>query len=475
LTAEVVNLSDSGPDSKWPTVAVNDDGVALAVWSEDFGSGFQLFYTVYKDEHWSSPKSTHLMRENAEIAQVEADQHGNFHLSFSDGNSSRTREIFYAYYNTKNDSWSGRQLVYSSEDNSAWNRTDVEGENVYVMWYHEHGAPYEADIVLNTKKIGDEWQQRYEDVSQDASRTAIHPAFKALHGNIYACYMQNVSAPDSAVWRIYYSERYNGVWIEPFDIGGTHWPAMTAEDTNGLGKPANVHCIFPQKDGHMYIQSRINGKWTGQYPINTTYAEAGFGDIKYKDNTLIAAFAQNSLVGPGASIFLRKRVFKNGAWKAWEDPIEVEEGRIAEYPQLGVDNFGYVHIVWQDDRGNGNNDIYWKKVKVYDAPPYFHVDPDSLSFEAEDFGANPAAQKIKVKNSGTGTLNYTVSADKSWISVSPTSGSYRQRGRRDHSEHRHFQSYGRNPYRKCHLHISQGVQQPEKSRSYSENQSASHL
>ena len=67
--------------------------------------------------------------------------------------------------------------------------------------------------------------------------------------------------------------------------------------------------------------------------------------------------------------------------------------------------------------------MYWTTVRGYDALPHFHVAPDILSFEAEDFGANPAAQKSKVKNSGTATLNYTVSADQSWISVSPTSGS----------------------------------------------------
>jgi hypothetical protein len=422
ITAEVINLSNSGPDSFWPGMAVNKDGVVLVVWTEGTSGGNQLYYVVYKDNLWSYPKSTKLMRDNSEIAQLAADKDGNFHLSFSDGNSSHTREIFYSQYTTAQDKWSGRQLVYHSSDNSAWNRIDVEDETIYVMWYHEHGPPYEADIILNTKQIGGSWRQQREDVSQDANKTAIHPAFKVLNGNIYACYMQNISAPDTPFWRIYFSEKYNGIWKHPKDVGGTNWPHMTAEDTNGSGQPANVHCIFPKKDGNFYITSRINGTWIPEYSLNTTYAPPGFGDIKFTSNTLVVAFAQNSLIGPGFSMFIRKKVFTNGSWGAWEIPIEVTEGSVAEYPQIGFNNFGYVHIIWQDG-GEGRNDIYWKKIKIYDAPPFITLDTETLSYTGEEYGSNPPSQKFKIKNGGSDTLNYTMSADKTWISISPASGS----------------------------------------------------
>jgi len=56
-------------------------------------------------------------------------------------------------------------------------------------------------------------------------------------------------------------------------------------------------------------------------------------------------------------------------------------------------------------------------------PPEISVSPSDLSFTASTNGPNPAAQDITVKNSGKGTLNYTISDDAAWLSVNPGSGS----------------------------------------------------
>ena len=55
-------------------------------------------------------------------------------------------------------------------------------------------------------------------------------------------------------------------------------------------------------------------------------------------------------------------------------------------------------------------------------PPQIGVSPKSLSFSAEEAGANPASQNIQIKNNGDGTLNYSLTDDADWLSVSPTSG-----------------------------------------------------
>ena len=55
-------------------------------------------------------------------------------------------------------------------------------------------------------------------------------------------------------------------------------------------------------------------------------------------------------------------------------------------------------------------------------PPRIAVDPDTLKFSARVGGANPSSQKIKVQNSGEGTLNYAITEDAAWMTVSPASG-----------------------------------------------------
>jgi len=57
------------------------------------------------------------------------------------------------------------------------------------------------------------------------------------------------------------------------------------------------------------------------------------------------------------------------------------------------------------------------------SPPQIWTSTSSLSFSAKEGGANPSSKSFSVKNSGEGTLNYTISDDAAWLSVSPTGGS----------------------------------------------------
>lgn len=55
--------------------------------------------------------------------------------------------------------------------------------------------------------------------------------------------------------------------------------------------------------------------------------------------------------------------------------------------------------------------------------PRIWVDISNMSFISTQGGANPSSQTLQVKNSGIGTLNYTISCDVDFVSVSPESGS----------------------------------------------------
>jgi hypothetical protein len=55
------------------------------------------------------------------------------------------------------------------------------------------------------------------------------------------------------------------------------------------------------------------------------------------------------------------------------------------------------------------------------AAPTIAFSPASLSFSAVAGEANPANQTLEIWNSGTGTLDWSVSDDAAWLSLSPTS------------------------------------------------------
>jgi hypothetical protein len=56
-------------------------------------------------------------------------------------------------------------------------------------------------------------------------------------------------------------------------------------------------------------------------------------------------------------------------------------------------------------------------------PPQISVNPTSLTFSGKEGGSNPSSQSIRIKNSGGGSLDYSITDDANWLSVNPTSGS----------------------------------------------------
>jgi len=54
--------------------------------------------------------------------------------------------------------------------------------------------------------------------------------------------------------------------------------------------------------------------------------------------------------------------------------------------------------------------------------PVIGASPISLSFTAQQGGANPATQAITISNAGGGTLSWSASASMAWLSLSPASG-----------------------------------------------------
>jgi hypothetical protein len=55
--------------------------------------------------------------------------------------------------------------------------------------------------------------------------------------------------------------------------------------------------------------------------------------------------------------------------------------------------------------------------------PTVGYNPSNLNFTDDEGGINPASQVINISNSGSGVLNWSVSASSTWLSVNPASGS----------------------------------------------------
>jgi len=411
------NISYSPADSHKSAIAVNQNGIILVVWTEgkaglDEESG-ELFQNVFRNGQWLGPVSSGLTGIDTWSPQLAIDSQGNFHLSWADGNSRFNRDIWHCMYNPDT-GWGTKNKIYSHEfspENSAWNRTSVDGNKVYVCWFHEHEDPYVSDVVMHSKVIGGSWPRIYERISWEAYDETIHPAFQVRNVRAYVTYMEGVGL--GSPWRLQYKEaaagsNWEGIPHETLE-GLAYYPAL---DVDHLG---DVHIGFSNRGGNFYYKAKENGNWQTTEVLSSGHAPLQFGDIRYNNLVVMAVWVQETDIG--TNVFYTKKSPR----KDWATPLGLN-GTRAWYPQVWVDNNGYAHIVYDDVGGVGGlRDVLYTKVSAAPQEPFLELDPQELTVTVEGF--NPDPTPFTIKNVGSDPLTYTLSTDKTWLSATPTSGS----------------------------------------------------
>jgi hypothetical protein len=408
-----VNLSKSGMISSRPTVAVNQDGVILVVWTDsDFSDeAGMLWYNVNKNGVWEGPKDARISRERCWSPQLDIDSKGNFHLVYADGNSRLSREIFHCVYDPET-GWSNPEMIYNSPENSAWAKLQIINDIIYVVWYHENVDPYMgSDTVLHSKAVDDKyWPASYLRITYTANQVSIHPAFKIKDGRLYVCNMGKET--DNVPWRIFYKEdQLDGSWqsfraeqIVPYG----YYPELEVDDDG------NVHIIFSNRSGNFYYKSKIGDNWRGNEVISNGFARLQFGDLKYKNQLLVAAWVEK--INEETFLYYSKKIIGGD----WETPVQISTGKQARMPKIWLDGNGNGYFVWVDKSWAHERDVFYEKIALPFSSPFLQLSLDSLSFTLEGDIPDPAT--FTVKNIGEDPLTFNISTDQSWLSATPASG-----------------------------------------------------
>jgi len=82
-------------------------------------------------------------------------------------------------------------------------------------------------------------------------------------------------------------------------------------------------------------------------------------------------------------------------------------------------NYDCIYKIGSHQQGYSFN--FWTLDITYSIPQVLSSSPTSLTSSCQG-GNNAPAQSFQVWNSGTGTLNYTISTDQTWVSCTPASG-----------------------------------------------------
>jgi len=412
-----LNLSQTNGESFWPAFAVNPDGVLMAIFTENIEGSNDIYMTLSYDggNSWTTPQRTYSRTQFIKAVALDADQYGNFHMCYSDGWGSGGREIYYRHY--VNGDWKAPEQISFSNDNSNWCRISADGNEVHVIWYQEIGWPAKPYIALKSKSIGGAWPGNTVDVSRNPNNGGISPDVKAKNGNIYGIFrVQEYSGDTLLGMHIGISERLNGTWHGPTNIGYFNWPDVDVDEFN------NVHCLMPN-GAIVEYRAKIGGVWQETEWLNDWGGIACFFDIKYGSNSLIAAYMLSNGSGDRYSIYYSRKTY-NGIWGAWSESIELDPGVYAELPKLAIDKNGRVHVIWVDVGYGGEMDIYYTNLSLPSQDkPSIQVDKALLTFLHSNNAPSPLPQVLRIRNSSSGTLNYQVAKSTDWLSVTPTSGS----------------------------------------------------
>jgi hypothetical protein len=415
-----VNISQNDSWSSRPSVAVNKDGVVLVVWVEndrEYESG-PFYYRVKKEGEWSAVKKVGIIAKTGWTPLLDVDANGIFHLTYSDGFSVYDREVYYCAYDPDS-GWQSPEMIYLSPHNSAWPKIDIEGDRIHIGWTHRNTSPYiGGDIVMISKKMGEKnWPNNYERISWSANNISGHIAFKVKNDKIFASYMEGTA--DHGPWRLLYKEAPRGSSWQTVPVEGplypnAYYPELEIDDND------DIHVIWGNREGNMPYRTKVGNTWKANEIISNMYTPRQMPDLRYKNSMLVAAFTQ-STADSGIDLFYASKVIGGN----WETPAKVAEGAEASHPRVWIDDNAFAHFVWEEKGGvGGKRDISYERIAVGTSDPFLGVSPQTLSFTVE--GVNPDPTSIFVKNIGKESLDYKITVDQDWVSVTPTSGTLKK-------------------------------------------------
>jgi PKD repeat protein len=399
-----INLSKTAKMSELPFIIIRPNGQIMVAWTEGghFNGGGAVTYRT-----WTQGSGWTPMRQVAEATsafpQLALDSAGNIHMAYWEGNSSYNRDIYYRKF--VNGTWTAKQLVFDSWGyNSSWQRINVEGNRISILWCHNYAKPTPQDVVLIEKTDGATFPGGYINVSRTNKSTSIHPFLKVKGGNVYAAWMDDKHGFSN--WNIYYAERRGGAWSSPVRVnpsGNQYCPAVEVDNQG------NVHLIYSGRGGPIYYQKKTGNSWSSPKIISTAGTSiTTFNFMKFAGGLLHALWRERD--GEGNYIYYCQGTVDGN----WSIPIKVSHGGQSEYPGLDIDKQGRVHVVYSDIGVGGERDIFYVTtdqvtsypVALFDATPKEGRAPLNVIFDAQpsyDPDGSITSYQWKFGDGSTGT------------------------------------------------------------------------
>ncbi len=333
-----IRICNSDEHAQYPRVAVDAFGIVHIVWHDDSDNydgsdDYDILYRRWDAELGAfttftliSPIST----STSQYPDIALDSMGNAHVVWQDytvygDDSGSYRDIFYRYWNKTTDTWQGHTGTYDLITPNSDGHTDdcydpaiaVDPEgNIHVVWEDENEIlePYNNnDIYYKCWNATTRAWGALALVSTESTTAAMNPAI----------------ATDS--------------------LGNVH--VVWDDRTNYSGAGTDVDIFYK-------CWNSTTGIWTGTEVVSTNSTSTGQDpsiDIDGSDNVHVVWEDDTTLLGDGSDydIFYRMRDATTKTWSGHEYSTDIVPTPSAYLtrgsydPQVGVDDFGNVNIVWR--------------------------------------------------------------------------------------------------------------------------------
>lgn len=365
-------LTAGSTSSLSPALAVNSGGIATAVWRYSDGTRYNIVASVFHPgTGWGQTTVIETGDGEAQSPQVDMNDDGLAIAVWSQFDG--TRHNIYANVYSPDGGWGTAALIETDNNGEAYApqvAIDTDGEAVAV-WHQQDGTRY--NILANKYSPSTGWDDEVLIESDDAGNAYDPRIDMDASGNAFVVWRQY----DGSIYNVMACRYISGsIWYSPEKIesgdGQVQPPINVAVDSDG-----NVLAIWLQWDGTRYdiMSNRFTRGvgWETEVEIDNLDKDAGSPHLDMNgDGNAIAVWKQ--YVGGHYSIYASRYV-EDGGWSE-PDLVETRVGS-ADVPRVSVDPSGDAIAVWYHFDGYRFN-IWSNRFTLPDTtpPPLVLGDPE---------------------------------------------------------------------------------------------------
>ncbi len=447
-------------------LAVDSYGTFHLSYADGAGSlGRDIWYSHYTGDRWSTAERVYASPHNSawnridvdtnddiyvqwyhkyyneedvsDIVSISKSRMGSWPSSYENISRSLGEESIHPAFRVRNgnvyscymDEAGPRRIYFAERINGHWNspvhvspgyypalEIDSSG-NIHIVW-----SQWDGNFYYKSRESG---QWGATEVISDGEAPLYFGDIRCKSNVLVANWVQD----DGNKWGVYASAKIpGGPWITPVKIGDT----------------------LPLFDEERLVQVAIDNKGCAHFVWHGV-GQGGETDIFYEKycisgedvnfievDKLTFNFAAEKPVQPNPQTFrvrnsgegnLSYSVSSDRSWLI-VDPVSGTSSGEWDAIYVSVDITSLQAGVHTGTISISSSDAYNSPVRMSASvtvtekqKPFITLDKVGLSFSSFAASANPSAQNFRVKNGGVDTLNYSVSSNSSWLTVSPSSGS----------------------------------------------------